>query len=157
MLFLLFQQFHIHPFDLSCFKGLKTNFLIVNFPVWSRWGETLSHFDLFLKWPQGSSCVLAVRIKCPTLPPLQALSMTINRSSPGGQISGIFLAFFLKSTFNLFWIVCSLSLLWADVPTTVHLYHMQLVTAFTSWTRLSLALQLTASGLLLAVFLGIVS
>lgn len=44
---------------------------------------------------QGSACALAVSIECPTHPPLQVLSMKINRSSPGSQISGIFAAFFL--------------------------------------------------------------
>lgn len=55
----------------------------------------------------------------------------------------------------MFWIVHSPSLLWAGILTTAHQYHVQLVAAVTSWTRLCLAPTLTAIGLPLWEFLGI--
>lgn len=77
---------------------------------------------------------------------------TINRSSPEGQIVES-VWFFLNQISTCFeYAAAHPCRPQAGVLTTAHLYHIQLVAAF---TRLILAPQLNASGLLLAVFLGI--
>lgn len=102
MFFLLFQQFHVHPFDWSwaqrlffyIFLWAQRLFLHGEPPHMIMVGRDAVSFWYIPKF-QGSTCALAVSIECPAHPPLQAFSMTINRSSPGSQISGIFSDFFL--------------------------------------------------------------